>query len=167
MDLGGIGSDTPKGNTASLRTLSKRVLGVDLPKSRKLAMSNWAKVPLTNQQVAYAARDAWASAAILHELGTNETNETKKKQHNPEVFSAESLLALLQTQLQECSIQELEEKARLRKDTKTKLFSILRTKDGEKVDRKTLSEEQLEEVGRLERRMKELAPPRPFPFGTV
>lgn len=66
FDIGGIGSS--KGRSASLKTLAKVILGLELPKSKKIAMSNWAKAPLSKTQIQYAARDAWVAAAVMDEL---------------------------------------------------------------------------------------------------
>jgi ribonuclease D len=149
MDIGGIGGS--HGRTSSLKNLAKTVLGVDLLKSKKLAMSPWGKAPLTDDQIAYAARDAWASAAILHELA----------ERDPKTYSTQSLLDLVLAE--ECSVDHLDARAVARKEAKTKLFEIIR-KEGEHVDRKDLSDEQLTEVAQFEKEMKELAPPRPFVF---
>jgi ribonuclease D len=150
MDIGGIGGSN--GRTSSLKNLAKAVLDVDLLKSKKLAMSDWGKAPLTDAQIAYAARDAWASAAILHELAARD----------PNTYSTESLRDTNNTE--ECSMDQLDARAVARKEAKTKYNDIIRNEDGEKVDRKDLSSEQLVEMEQLEKEMKELAPPRPVIF---
>ena len=83
-DLGGIGmyggTTTKTAATAStatpttaqrrgLKTLCKHVLQLELPKCKSLACSDWTTVPLSEAQVYYSARDAWAGAAIAHRLG--------------------------------------------------------------------------------------------------
>ena len=149
MDIGGIGGG--HGRTASLKSLANKVLGVDLPKSKKLAMSNWGKAPLDKQQIAYAARDAWASAAVLHELAALD----------PTTYSTEALLDLILPD--ECTVNSLDCRAAARKKVKTKLLDILE-KDGEKIDRRTLSEAQNSQVAELEKEFKSLAPPKPVIF---
>jgi len=67
MDLGGLcgGTDAvPRG----LGTLSSDVLGLNLAKSRRLAMSDWGRRSLTTNQVVYAARDAWVAATVYQAL---------------------------------------------------------------------------------------------------
>lgn len=59
-----------------------------LEKSKRLVISNWARNPLSNEQIAYSARDAWAGAAIVEELG----------RRDPEKFGMEALKELLSTQ---------------------------------------------------------------------
>jgi 3'-5' exonuclease len=81
LDLGGIrlinsDDDTTdniqnnnnNGNTVGLKTLAAEILGVRLVKSTRLAASDWSRLPLTPAQIAYSARDAWTSAAIVAEL---------------------------------------------------------------------------------------------------
>lgn len=67
LDLSDV-FDLNGGNTLGLKTLAQYALGIDLPKSRSLATSNWSCIPLTDRQLHYAARDAWAGAAIVHAL---------------------------------------------------------------------------------------------------
>ncbi|GAX10660.1 hypothetical protein FisN_14Lu169 [Fistulifera solaris] len=62
------------GSTLGLKTLARHALGIDLPKTRALATSNWSCIPLTDRQLHYAARDAWAGAAIAHALESRYSN---------------------------------------------------------------------------------------------
>jgi ribonuclease D len=149
FDIGGIGGNN--GRTMSLKNLAKGILGVDLFKSKRLAISNWASVPLTDKQIDYAARDAWASAAILQEL----------HRRDPKTYSPQSLLDLVAPD--EIGMKEMDVRARARKDAKTQYLDIV-GKGDTKVDRKDLSKEQLGEVKRLQGVMKELAPPRYYEF---
>jgi 3'-5' exonuclease len=55
-------------NSVGLKTLAAEILGVRLVKSTRLAASDWSRLPLTPAQIAYSARDAWTSAAIVAEL---------------------------------------------------------------------------------------------------
>ena len=49
---------------SGLKAVTANVLGLDLSKSKRVSRSNWGRVPLTSGQVVYAARDAWAAAAV-------------------------------------------------------------------------------------------------------
>jgi hypothetical protein len=144
-DIGGIGcSDV--GTTMSLKSLTKVVTKVELQKTRKLTMSDWSRVPLQTPQIAYAARDAWASAAILHELAGK----------HPSKFSTNSLIELLL--VSELSMKELDIRAKARKVAKEKLQEIVG-----KVPRKSfsqdLSEDQRIEILTIEKILRDLAPP--------
>jgi hypothetical protein len=91
LNLGGIvGPTVSKNNeeTTGLKRLCKAILGVDLPKSRRLAEGDWGHVPLATREIAYCARDAWAGAAIANEL----------RVRDPETFAPASLTHLLQHQ---------------------------------------------------------------------
>jgi len=57
-----------RSQTVGLRNLVRAALGVELPKPKAVTISNWSKYPLTYSQVTYAARDAWASAAVVQNL---------------------------------------------------------------------------------------------------
>ena len=48
VDLGGIGSTG--GELRGLKKLTGSILGFDLPKSRRMAISNWSQVPLSDAQ---------------------------------------------------------------------------------------------------------------------
>mmetsp|Transcript_22619 Transcript_22619/g.65105 ORF Transcript_22619/g.65105 Transcript_22619/m.65105 type:complete len:472 (+) Transcript_22619:54-1469(+) len=110
FDLGGIGSGRGSKQRIGLQRLVRAVLGVEMKKSKKLAMSNWSK-PLTKQQVEYAARDAWAGAAVIHDLA----------ERHPETFSADSIVRLLRD---ERPIQEVHNRATRRKEARTQLKTI-------------------------------------------
>ena len=43
-------------------------LGTELNKSKRIVLSDWSKTPLSEEQISYSARDAWAAAAILEKL---------------------------------------------------------------------------------------------------
>jgi hypothetical protein len=150
LDIGGIGSSA--GRSASLKNLVKVVLGLDLPKSKKIAMSNWAKAPLANDLIQYAARDAWASAAIMQELC----------RRDPSSFSISSLLDAM-GQEEEQKMEVMDERAAQRKEVKTKLLGIT-MKDDKRIPRSQLSDEESEEVEELLEKMKELSPPQRILF---
>jgi hypothetical protein len=63
MDLGWLGGKQ-RTNRYGLKALSEGLLGVDLPKPKEIDISDWSAVPLTEKQIVYSARDAWAGAAI-------------------------------------------------------------------------------------------------------
>jgi ribonuclease D len=92
LDLGfiGTGSSGQKNNNnkrrSGLKTLSRAVIGVDLPKPKKISMSDWSSVPLTEKQIIYSARDAWAGAAIVNKLA----------EYDSDTFGHEALVRSLQ-----------------------------------------------------------------------
>lgn len=55
-------------NTIGARTAVARVFGQRLQKSRKVSTSNWARLPLTEQQMRYAADDAHVALRIHRAL---------------------------------------------------------------------------------------------------
>ena len=93
LDLGLLGAGTPNKQQQQqqqqrrfgLKTLSKGLLGVDLPKQHEITMSDWSVVPLTEAQIMYSARDAWAGAAIAETLAA----------YDPDTFSHASLVSTL------------------------------------------------------------------------
>ena len=67
-----------------IKTLAQQILGVTFQKPSKMIRSNWNKSELSTEQVAYAARDAWVSAAVVDRL----------QRENNEVFCYESLMEM-------------------------------------------------------------------------
>jgi ribonuclease D len=65
LDLCGLGG---REMVPGLKRLTATILGLDLPKHKKLSASDWSQVPLIEKQIVYAARDAWAAAAIVDHL---------------------------------------------------------------------------------------------------
>ena len=154
LDIGGIGGTT-SGTTKSLKSLANDICGVELVKSRRLAISNWATahpLHLTNEQIAYAARDAWVAAAVLHELA----------RRDPDQFSTNVLVARVLKD--ELPIQVLNTMTLARKEAKIKWKKLVTDADGNKVDRAQLTDEQRQVVAELEGTMRDLAPPRPYLF---
>jgi len=106
LDLSFVGGG--QSNQYGLKSLSKGLLGVDLPKPKKVTLSDWRIVPLSERQIIYSARDAWAGAAIAEKLA----------EYDPMTFSHETLVKTL-PQI-EPSISELvtkkQQRDRARKD---------------------------------------------------
>jgi hypothetical protein len=67
FDIGGVGS-TAKRNRVGLQKLAKALVGVEIPKSKRISRSDWSQVPLSEAQLVYAARDAWAGAAVMKNI---------------------------------------------------------------------------------------------------
>lgn len=110
FDLGFLGS---RSNRYGLKSLTKGLLGVDLPKPREVMLSDWSMIPLNEHQIIYSARDAWAGAAIANQLAL----------HDPTTFGHAALVkTLVQT---EPSISELVEKQRRRDRAKRDLRTLL------------------------------------------
>jgi ribonuclease D len=134
--------------------LASGILNVDLPKSKKMAISPWASTPLSSEQIAYAARDAWAAAALVHRLG----------QLDPSRFSPDVLVDLVAKQEEASRLERLPvtiaalaAQAARRKTVKQKWKALK-----EQVGTWTVEERGLAEV--LEQEMKDLAPPQPMVF---
>lgn len=111
LDIGGIGSS--RGSTTGLQRLTTSILGVNLKKSKKQAVSDWSQVPLTDAQLSYSARDAWAGAAIVAELAAV----------SPEIFGTQALVDFLKS---EVPMEDLVSRVQSRKKAKTQLASILK-----------------------------------------
>ena len=87
LDLGLLGV---KGSSErlGLKALTRKVLQQQLPKPKRIALSDWSRPQLCEEQLAYAARDAWAGVAVWEEL----------VHHDPGTFSAETLVERLRSQ---------------------------------------------------------------------
>lgn len=120
LDIGGIGSNHH--GTTGLQRLAKSILGVNLQKSKKHALSDWSQVPLTEAQLIYSARDAWSGAAIVSQLADAD----------PDTFGTEALIDLLK---HETPMQELIERVQSRKRAKATLASILKPYKARKLRR--------------------------------
>lgn len=68
FDIGGIGSDSNR-SRVGLQKLARAIVGVEMVKSKKVSMSDWSQIPLTNAQLCFASRDAWAGAAVMENIG--------------------------------------------------------------------------------------------------
>ncbi|VEU44075.1 unnamed protein product [Pseudo-nitzschia multistriata] len=163
FDLGGIGSSKP-GGTIGLARLVAGILGVGIPKSSKLARSHWSAAPLRAREVDYAARDAWAAAAVLHRLC----------ELDPSRFSPISILQRLAelegskgTKNRIRPIGEVSDRAVQRKAVKLEWKALKpprrRNEDGIEVPQ-TTTEADTERLGILAEQMKALAPMQPIPY---
>jgi hypothetical protein len=110
FDIGGVGASGSQ--RLGLKQLTGSIIGVDLPKSRRMAMSNWSQVPMSSAQLAYCARDAWAGAAIVAELAARD----------PDTFGREALVDLLRPQR---SIDDMYHRQTRRKEAKNLLSSLV------------------------------------------
>jgi hypothetical protein len=115
LDLGFIGSSGKNNNKRSgLKTLSRAIIRVDLPKPKKISMSDWSSVPLTEKQIIYSARDAWTGAAIINKLAD----------YDSDTFGHEALVRSLQHS--ESPISKLVGRQRRRDRAKRDLGRLLK-----------------------------------------
>ena len=110
LDLSGIGSTS---QMVSLQKLVRAIVGVELPKSKKTAMSDWSRVPLSERQLTYASRDAWAGAAIMENLNLLFPS-----------MNVEVLGDLVHDR--ERDMEDIDIRRRLRKGAKTKVKDVMR-----------------------------------------
>ena len=113
LDLGCLGTGRKNNDRYGLKTLTHAVLGVDLPKPKNIATSDWSSVPLTHNQIIYSARDAWAGAAIAQKL----------VEYDPESFGHEMLIEKLS--LSEVPISKLVVRQRRRDRARSELQKLL------------------------------------------
>ena len=114
LDLGGIGKVGRQ--NSGLPTLCREILGYRLPKAPRSSKkpSTWSTVPLTPQQIAYCARDAWAGVAIVDRLS----------QLDPGTFAVQPLLEKLRANEQQ-PISFTSSQHATRKDAKQELTALL------------------------------------------
>jgi len=113
FDLGSSLSSANGNNCVGLKALAKALLGIELKKSKRLAMSNWSKFPLGDQQIHYCARDAWTGAAVFQAL----------QEIHPDTFDNHQIQNLLLQN--ERPVAELCERATQRKQAKNTLKTII------------------------------------------
>jgi hypothetical protein len=97
-----------------LQSLCRCLLNIDLPKPKSVAMSDWSQVPLSEDQIIYSARDAWAGAAIAQKLA----------EYDPETFAPSNLMLVLSER--EPSIALLAKRQKRRDQAKRDLTRLLR-----------------------------------------
>lgn len=112
FDIAGIGSDPEKRGRVGLQKLVRAIVGVELAKSKKIAMSDWSMVPLSRKQLVYASRDAWAGAAVMANL------------RNYESMHIDSIAQLIRGRERE--MHELDSRARTRKKAREERKEMLR-----------------------------------------
>lgn len=100
-------------NKSGLKGLCRSILGVDLPKDKADSQTDWASVPLNENQIIYAARDAWAGAAIANTLA----------EYDADLFGREALSDLLQQS--ETPIVQLAVRRQRRRQAKRDLEALL------------------------------------------
>ena len=156
FDIGGIGSTKP-GGTIGLARLVAGVLGVRIPKSSKLARSHWSAAPLRIKEVDYAARDAWAAAAILHRLNNLD----------PSRFSPGSICQrLLDVQNEENlrSIRDVSDRAVDRRVAKLEWKTLRPQRDAEGNENPVRTETERARFEFLTETMRALAPMQPISY---
>lgn len=127
-------------NKSGLRGLCKSVLGVDLPKEKEHCASDWTQFPLGDDQITYAARDAWAGVAIATQLAslnvettqsssstessnTRNTNDNQQTNTKSNVFLRSNLIQVLRKA--ETPLPQLAYRHRQRKEAKSELQTLL------------------------------------------
>lgn len=111
FDIGGIGSDSKTRGRIGLEKLVRAIVGVELAKSKKIAMSDWSMTPLSDTQVIYASRDAWAGAAVMENIGKYDG------------LNVDCIAQMLRGKERE--MQEVDSRARLRKQAKSEMKDII------------------------------------------
>ena len=152
FDIGGVGSDSNR-SRVGLQKLVRAIVGVEMVKSKKVSMSDWSQIPLTNAQLCYASRDAWAGAAVMENIG---------RMHD--VMQVDSIASLVKGN--ERSMADVDMRARTRKRTKIKMKDILSEAKDMALPGKERYEDLLqampqktkEEIKRLQRILDETAP---------
>jgi len=131
FDIGCILPDNNPGQRIGLREVAKTILGVEIKKNKKLQMSNWGKRQLSPEQISYAARDAWVSAAVVERLQLD----------NEDVFGAHILLESDFIKNQRI-LREIDQRATMRKIAKVEYKALVgQTKEsGEVVDTDRIKE---------------------------
>ena len=139
-------STTKPGQRLGLRALLAEASQLDLPKSKKISMSNWGAKKLTEAQLVYAARDAWAAVRVVHSL--------QNDHHN----GAALVPVFLETE--ERPLVDMDVRARKRKEAKMAFTKL-------KEQTEPLTQEQKEEQTRLWRIRDNMRPDQPIHFNVT
>lgn len=110
-------------NKSGLRGLCEFVLGVDLPKEKDTCASDWTMFPLRDDQITYAARDAWAGATIATKLASMDVTSNAPQGNSGSVFSRQNLIRVLRKS--ETPLPQLAQRHRQRKEAKSELHNLL------------------------------------------
>jgi hypothetical protein len=145
LDIGCI-LGAPNDRRAGLKELAQKVLGVDLIKSKKLSMSNWGLRNLSLEQIYYAARDAWVSAAVIDQL----------QKCNSDTFRVETIMEMEFMRSQR-KMDDLDERAKLRREAKLELKDIIEGEGNNKIEGK----EREERISHLQNLMDKYRPDKP------
>jgi hypothetical protein len=161
FDMGGIGiTEANAGRTVGLARLVAGILEVILPKTKKLARTHWSRPGLLSRsEVSYAARDAWAGAAILERLGSLD----------PDRFGPAAISSALDTQINDDErplrgIQQISNRQLLRKAAKSEWKELRDPLDADGNEKPPWTDEQKGRYEDLTQQMKELAPSRPTSY---
>lgn len=103
LDLLGLQLDDDRSGLG-VASLAEHLLGLELHKPKKISMSNWSLVPLSDRQLVYAARDAWVPAAVVDVL-----------QRHDDRFQAHVLPSLLSHQR---PIAEIAERRQIKREAR-------------------------------------------------
>jgi len=144
FDIAGIGSE--EGRMIGLKSLLMNIVGVELKKPKRVTTSNWSSLPLSEQQLHYSARDAWAAVAIMDKL----------RQRRADVFGSKgSIFSLLRS---ERSLHDIDKRARMRKEAKNVWKSQLYKIRKKQKENSTLDEELLKDHEDLKTLLRLLRP---------
>ena len=139
-------STTKPGQRLGLRALLAEASQLDLPKSKKISMSNWGAKNLTEAQLVYAARDAWAAVRVVHSLQNDHDNGA-------------SLIPVF-LEKEERPLEDMDVRARKRKQAKIAFTKL-------KEQEEPLTKAQKEEQTRLWRIRDQMRPDQPINFNVT
>jgi ribonuclease D len=135
---------------AGLKELAQKVLGVNLLKSKKISMSNWGLRNLSLEQIHYAARDAWVSAAVIDQL----------RKSNSDTFRVETIMEM-EFMSSQRKMDDLDERAKLRRAAKLDLKDIIEGEGNNMIKGKAREER----ISALQKLMDKYRPDQPPSFG--
>lgn len=135
---------------AGLKELAQKVLGVNLLKSKKISMSNWGLRNLSLEQIHYAARDAWVSAAVIDQL----------RKSNSDTFRVETIMEM-EFMSSQRKMDDLDERAKLRRAAKLDLKDIIEREGNNMIKGKAREER----ISALQKLMDKYRPDQPPSFG--